>query len=92
MKRQAIVVAGLVLVFVGVSACGGGDSEKDAVLGELRTQVEESGASQEYVDCIIDGLSGLGLAELESIRDETASDATNAVVDGVLDTCIPAEE
>lgn len=90
MNRQATVLAGICLVLVGASGCSAGSPEKDAVLGELGKQVEDGGASQEYVDCIIDGISGLGVAELESIRDDTASAETNAVVDGVLDTCIPA--
>ncbi len=93
MSRSTIVLAGFGLGLALVASGGsGGSPEKDSVLGELRKQVEDSGASQEYVDCIIDGISGLGVVELESIRDDTATEQTNAVVDAVLDTCIPAEQ
>jgi hypothetical protein len=92
-SRTTIALAGFGLgLALLASGCSGGDPAKEGVLGELRKQVEDSGASQEYVDCIIDGIGGLGVAELQSIRDDTATAETNAVVDAVLDTCIPVEQ
>jgi hypothetical protein len=92
MKRTT-ALAGLVLALpILIAGCGGGaDSEKQAILDDLRSELVTGGASAEEADCIMGAVDDLSVDELKVLQDDNAtpSQELQEKVLSALETCAP---
>ncbi|MDO8731309.1 MAG: hypothetical protein Q7L55_01850 [Actinomycetota bacterium] len=96
MKRTLAVTMGLALALT-LAACGGNSSDagtipdRDALIADLRADGEKNGAPTEQIDCVVDAISELDAAQLQSVKDGTPDAATLAVMTAASDKCIPKD-
>lgn len=74
MKRTTALVGVILALPVLIAGCGGGgDSEKQAILDELRTELVSGGASEEQADCIMGSVDDLSIDDLKVLQDDNAT-------------------
>jgi hypothetical protein len=92
MKRTT-ALAGLVLALpILIAGCGGGgDSEKQAIVDELRSELVTGGATEEEADCVMGAIDDLSIDDLKVLQDDNAtpSQELQDKVLGALETCAP---
>ena len=65
--------------------------DRDALIAELRADGEANGAPAEQIDCVIEAIDSLGAEELQSVKDGTPDEDTQAVMAAASEKCIPSE-
>jgi len=99
MKRTAAILASAALA-LSLAACGGSSSddspssdplvspERLALIDEMRAEGEASGASAEEISCVIQAIEQLSVADLESVKNGTQTEETQAVMTAASEKCL----
>jgi hypothetical protein len=92
MKRTT-ALAGLVLALpILIAGCGGGgDSEKQAIVDELRSELVSGGATEEQADCVMGTVGEFSIEDLKVLQDDNAtpSQEIQDKVLSALEECAP---
>jgi hypothetical protein len=74
MKRTTAVAGVILALPLLLAGCGGGgDSEKQAILDDLRSELVSGGASEEQADCIMGAVDDLSIDDLKVLQDDSAT-------------------
>jgi hypothetical protein len=74
MKRTTALAGVILALPLLLAACGGGgDSEKQAILDDLRAELITSGATEEQADCVMGTVDDFSVEDLKILQDDAAT-------------------